>query len=61
MVVGGLRFECGWWLCEEEGKVFLPFLEPYRRTTPRDPELHVEVSHTQQEALSGSLGLGSKR
>ena len=47
--------------CEEEGKVFLPFLEPYRRPTPRDPELHVEVSHTQQEALSGSLGLGSKR
>lgn len=36
----------------EEDKVFLPFLEPWRKPVPRDPDLEpVEVSHVQQEAL----------
>eukprot|EP00913_Durusdinium_trenchii_P005700 g5318.t1 len=39
----------------EEDKVFLPFLEPWRKPVPRDPDLEpVEVSHVQQEALPGA-------
>lgn len=35
----------------EDGKVFLPFLEPWKQPPPRDPDVHVEFSHTDQEAL----------
>ena len=38
---------------QEDGKVFLPFLEPWKQPPPRDPDLHVEFSHTDQEALLG--------
>lgn len=38
---------------QEDGKVFLPFLEPWKQPPPRDPDVHVEFSHTDQEALPG--------
>jgi len=36
----------------EDGKVFLPYLQPWKQPVPRDPDLPVdELSHIEQEAL----------